>query len=201
MQPGSSGVELLVGPVADGDHQRRDRADVVERLGVWPSARSRPARRAAATAPGWTRSAGWVPARSPAAPASAVHSAAASWERAEFARAHEQRRLRPAMRSAGREPVEGVRDEVHVAAATVAARPGPVISPTAFEDVEVVGQQVRLDAERAAQLDRRTIRPGELVDDRQPGRVTERGVPVPPERRPKDRTPPAEPHSKSDESM
>ena len=63
VQPGRVGVELLVGLVADRDHQRRQLGDVVEQLGRAP-VRSSPARRAPAIAPGWTRSAGWVPAMS-----------------------------------------------------------------------------------------------------------------------------------------
>ncbi len=49
------------------------------------SDRSTRARRAAATAPGCTRRAGWVPALIAGAPASARQRAAASWLRAEFA--------------------------------------------------------------------------------------------------------------------
>ena len=44
-----------------------------------------------------------------------------------------------------------------------------------FEDVEVVGQEVRFDPEPPAQFDRRPVRHRELVHDTEPHRVTEGG--------------------------
>ncbi len=119
---------------------------------------------------------GRVRARRPAAcPVRSCQSAAASCERAEFA--EQTNSAGPtATRRASVETAERVGSQVDVAAAAVAARTRPFDEPDPLEDVEVVGQQVRLDPEAAAQLDRRPVRGGQLVDDRQPDRVAERRV-------------------------
>ena len=90
-------------------------------------------------------------------------------------RAHEQRRLRPARR--GRGPGrQGVAVEVDVASAAVARRTVAGDEADVLEHVEVVGQQVRREVDAVAQLDRGPVRHRQLVDDRQPGGVPERGV-------------------------
>ncbi len=49
--------------------------------------------------------------------------------------------------------------------------------PVDLQDIEVVGEQVRLHSEHPAQFDRGPVRHAELVDDRQPDRITQRRVP------------------------
>ena len=63
-----------------------------------------------------------------------------------------------------------------VAAATVAARAGALDQADPLQHVEVVGQEVGLDPEAAAQLDRRPVGHGQLVDDGEADRVTEGGM-------------------------
>ena len=83
MQPRWVGGELFVGPVAHLTVNLR-RRESRRTVGV-AVVRSTPARRPAATAPGWTTEAGCVPALSAGAPVIERHSATASWERAELA--------------------------------------------------------------------------------------------------------------------
>jgi hypothetical protein len=47
-----------------------------------------------------------------------------------------------------------------------------------LEHVEVMGQEVRGDPGVPLQLARRAIRSGELIDDGEPDRLTEGGVPM-----------------------
>ena len=95
---------------------------------------------AAATAPGWTRSAGWVPALAAGAPVVAVHRPAASWERAELA-VHTNSTGPVTRRHVVRGARAGV-DQVDVASAPVAAGAAALDQPGRLEDVEVVGEQV-----------------------------------------------------------
>ena len=67
-------------------------------------------------------------------------------------------------------------DQVDVAAASVAARPAALDQPGRLEHVEVVGEQVRRHTDDVLELLRRPVRGGQLVDDRQTGRLTQRGV-------------------------
>jgi hypothetical protein len=90
--------------------------------------------------------------------------------------AHEQDRL-AAKASTGIELVECVSLQVYVASSLVAARSLAGDQPDILEHVEVVGEQVRLGPGQMPQLDRGSIRFGQLVDDRQADRITRRGVP------------------------
>ena len=108
VQPVRIGVELLVGPVAHRDRQRRASPDRRRAASACASARSRPARRAAATRRDGPARPGGCRRSRPGCPVSRVHSAAASWERAELRGAHEQHRLGAARRPRGRRPSSGV---------------------------------------------------------------------------------------------
>ena len=132
-------------------------------------------------------SAGWVPALSAGWSVSCVHSAAASWERAELW-VHTNSAGCGASAAAGDQAVEGVAVEVDVAAAAVAAGAAAGDQPDLLEHVEVVGEQVRRDAGEPLQLDRGAVGAGQLVDDRQSGGIAERGVPLRSERHSDPRT-------------
>ena len=123
------------------------------------SPRSRPARRAAATAPGWTRRPGGCRLSRPACPSLRSTAPAASCERAELC-VHTNSD-RPAERLEPRES-----DDRPVSADGRGARSGGarprwtgcrVDQAGRSEHVEVVGQQVRLDPGEPAQLDGRTV--------------------------------------------
>ena len=161
------GVELLVGTVADGYDQVGD-SSASSRRGR-ASDRSNPARRAAATAPGWTASAGSVPAESATPPVRARHSAAASCERAELA--EHTKSTRPA---GGLTAVRGPEDlrrrsehESDVAAAFVARGGEALDQPRMSEDIEVMREQVGGQPEAGGQLAGRPVAVGEVVDDRE----------------------------------
>ena len=89
--------------------------------------------------------------------------------------AHEQR---PSRRDAptGHEPVEGFAEQMHVPPTTVAARTRPPDHPDPLEDIEVMRQQVRRDPHQPPQLQRRAVRDGQLVHQRQPHGIGERAM-------------------------
>ena len=91
-------------------------------------------------------------------------------------RAHEQDRL-AGQASARNELAESVSLQLHVTTSSVAAGALPGDQPNRLEHVEVVGQQVRLRSGESPQLDRGPVRGDQLVDDRQPDRITDSGVP------------------------
>jgi hypothetical protein len=64
----------------------------------------------------------------------------------------------------------------HVAAATVTGGHHALDQPDALEHVEVVGQQVASQAELSGQHRGGPVGHGELLDDRQPNRFTQRRV-------------------------
>ena len=66
---------------------------------------------------------------------------------------------------------QGAAKEMHIPAAAVATGAGSVDHPDLLEHVEMMGQQVRLDPDQPAQLDRRSIRRRQLVDDSQAHRI------------------------------
>ena len=66
--------------------------------------------------------------------------------------------------------------QVDVAAASVAARPAALDQAGRLEHVEVMGEQVRRHTDALLELLRRSVRGGQLVDDRQAGRLTQCGV-------------------------
>ena len=88
------------------------------------------------------------------------------------ASAHEQRPCGDAARP-GLHSVEGRALEVYVPAASIPARPRSVDHSDLLEHVEVVSQQVGLDADQPSQLNRGSIRRDEFVDDHQPNRIGE----------------------------
>ena len=139
--------------------------------------RSSPARRAAATASGWTRSAGWVPAEVAGAPVSWRHRAAATWERAELC-VQTNSAGSAGSRAPGRQVVEGLAVQVHVAAAPVPRGAGAADEPDPLQHVEVVGQQVRGQLDEGLELARHPVRDEQLVDDGETDGVAERGVPL-----------------------
>lgn len=65
---------------------------------------------------------------------------------------------------------------MHVAPSAVTTRARTIDQADAFEDIEMVGQEVRFDAHEAPQLHRRPIGKCQLVDDRQPHRITQGGM-------------------------
>ena len=84
VQPRKGVAEFFVGVVADRDDEVVVMKDVVEGFGRLRSIR-RPWRSATATARGWMRGPGWVPAEVAGMMPRWFQVAAASWERAEFA--------------------------------------------------------------------------------------------------------------------
>ena len=90
--------------------------------------------------------------------------------------AHEERWL--ARDRTGRHEIgEGTPDQADVAPPSVARGTGPHDETDALEDIEVMRQEVGVEAGDVAQLDRRPIRSGKLVDDDESSGITERGVP------------------------
>jgi hypothetical protein len=142
------------------------------------ASRSRPRRRAASTASGWTsigrRGAGGARGR----PVRARHRAAASWERAELAvqtNSTSSAGVRGGACSDARAPAAGARSDG-------ARRPGTPCArrPRGLEDVEVEGDEVGPDPDEAGELGRGAVRELQGVDDREPVRfaqgVVDRGA-------------------------
>ncbi len=71
---------------------------------------------------------------------------------------------------------EGSRDETGVSAASIALGGHPFDDPELFERAEVMGEQVGVQVKHVGQLGRGAVGCGQLVDDRQPGGISERGV-------------------------
>ena len=173
VQPGVGGVELLVGLVADRDHQSRQPSTSRGVRGRLRQVEPRPSRsrHGAGMHPLGRMGAG---RRRPVGRWSAARGrqrvgCGPSW------RCTRTTPDRPGL-PAGAEALEGG-GQMDVTSATIAARSGPLDQADVLEDVEVVGEQVRFEAEQAAQLDRGPVRHRQLVGDRQPGRVAERGMP------------------------
>ena len=121
------------------------------------------------------RRAGCVPAESAGRPVRAVHSAAASWERAELW-LHRNKTC-----PVGKVPRTSSRSqrfahEPHVLPAPVTRRREPHDQTRHPPAREMVGEQVRRDAEPIAKLLRRPIADRQLVDDGQSCGLTQRGV-------------------------
>ena len=173
--PGSA-TPFLMGPVAHRHHQRRPLLELVEVTGR-AALRSSPARRAAATASGWTRSAGWVPAEVAGGTGELAPQGGGHLGARRVLRAHEQRRLRLEPRP-GCQVVEGLAVQVHVAAAPVPRGAGAADEPDPLQHVEVVGQQVRGQLDQGLELARHPVRGEQLVDDGETDGVAERGMPL-----------------------
>ena len=174
VQPGRVGAELLVGPVADRDHQRRPSAELVEAFRVGSGE--------VETGPAAGGDGARVDAvgRVGAGAVRALVGELGPQGRGELGSgrvvgAHEQRPLSGSA-PARRERAEGVAVEVDVAAAAVAAGSAAADQADVLEHVEVVGEQVRRDGDEALQLDRGAVGGGELVDDRQPHGIAQRRV-------------------------
>ena len=173
--PRPARLQFLVDQVAHGDHLRRRR-----RLATIASARRRPAtspaRRAAATAPRCTRAAGRVPADDARRPVRAVHSAAASCERAELWLHRNNispRGGRPVSAEPGRRGSRTRR--------TYLRRPSPAdadraIRPACSSTSRWWASRFDGIANRSpSSFGDRSLR-RQLVDDRQPGRLAQRRV-------------------------
>ena len=164
------GLELLVGPVAHRDHQVGLDIRRVSARGVL-SPMSRPARRAAATAPGWTRSAGWVPAL--AAPR---RFGATARPPAGSGPSCGCRRTGPA-RLDGRSDrqIPQATAEPHVAAPAVAGGDVPVTSPTRSRTSRWWASRLPARPNCAASAGV-PVGDGEVVDDREPHGLAQRRV-------------------------
>ena len=139
------------------------------------SPRSSPARRAAATASGCTRSAGCVPAESAEAPVSWRHKAAAIWERAEFC-VHTNSAGSAGSAPEGQQVCQRAAPQMDVAPSAVPRGPGAGDQPVSLQHVEVVGEQVRRQLDEGLQLARHPVGDEQLVDDREPHGIAQRRV-------------------------
>lgn len=66
--------------------------------------------------------------------------------------------------------------ETDVATAAIGGRGGAADHPGRLEHLEVVGEQIRGDAESCGEFARGTVADDQVVDDGEPMRVTERSV-------------------------
>lgn len=71
---------------------------------------------------------------------------------------------------------ERVADEAHVAAALITGGDDALDHASAFEDVEVMGEQIRGDLEHGGEVGRRTVGEREGVDDGKAARIAEGGM-------------------------
>ena len=147
-----AGVELLVGVVADRDHEVVRSSTSASSCGVsW--ARSRPCLRASGRARlRWRRRGGCRPrSRARRWPVSTVPRPAGTGRSSRCTRTP----TRGTGVTAGREqPVEGVGEQAQVGAAAVGLGPVPGHEAVAFEHAEVVGEQVRRHRQQRRQLGR-----------------------------------------------
>ena len=67
---------------------------------------------------------------------------------------------------------------MHVPTTSITTRPASSDQPDALQHVEVMGQQVRADTGELTQLERRTVRANELIDDGQADRITKCSMPT-----------------------
>ena len=178
VQPRRSGVELLVGPVAHRDRPAAGARPISSEVGGVAPVRSKPARRAAATAPGERDRPGGCRADAAAAPVELIATARRRAASGPSSRVHtnstgpgrtcggrcaalEQRVRARDARSGG--------DRRRSTGAARSARPLPRTSRWWASRFDSIPNRRR--SSTGARSDN-----GELVDDRQPRRITQRGV-------------------------
>ena len=142
---------------------------------VWVSCS--PWRRATAAAPGAMAGAGWVPAEVDGHRAGLAHSAAASWERAEFAVHTNTTRVTGGRRGAGeragpgQQAVEGAGDQAQVGASPVGLGPVPGDQPSRSSTPRWWANRFEVSPSWRAELAGGGVAEAEGVHDAQPGRV------------------------------